>query len=123
MVNPIADTIKLLKRSQNLSQALQGGANGIYHLTIPFVGKTPTIQFSAISDVPTMSADNEELYHSITLRFHIITKRGETEYNPIIREMNKVMQEFGWRRVQTTELYEDGLVIKIVDYRIGVEVE
>ncbi|WP_041914358.1 hypothetical protein [Selenomonas ruminantium] len=123
MANLIADTIKSLKRSHALSQALQGGSNGIYHLTIPFVGKTPTVQFSTVSDVPAMSADNVEIYRSVTIRFHILTKRGEAEYNPIVREMNRIMAEIGWSRVQTTEIYEDGLVIKIVDYRIGVEAE
>ena len=108
-----------LKSDAELTSKLVGGAKGIYHLHGPDAGSYPVIVYSTLSDVPALHADNAEIERRVTVRIHIITKEGQ--YNGIYADVQRLMLGLGFMRVQTNEIYDDGLRILVVDYRIGVD--
>ena len=95
------------------------GVKGIYHQFSPNACKYPNIVYKVISDVPALHGDNMELQSRITVRIHIVTRDGAD--SNIYRRVNKTMIELGFMRVQTVDLMEDGLKIKAIDYRTGVD--
>ena len=95
------------------------GVKGIYHQLSPHGCKYPNIVYKIISDVPALHGDNMELQSRVTVRIHIITKDGN--YHNIYRRVNRIMTDLGFMRVQTVDMIEDGLKMKVIDYRTGVD--
>ncbi len=48
-----------------------------------------------------------------------MTKDGQ--YSSLYADVQRIMRGIGFMRVQTNEIYDDGLRILVVDYRIGVD--
>ena len=92
---------------------------GIYHQLSPHGCKYPNIVYKVISDVPALHGDNRELQSRVTVRVHIVTKDGNN--SDIYRRLNRTMIDLGFMRAQTIDMMEDGLKIKVIDYRIGVD--
>ena len=108
-----------LSTDKTLVSKLKGGKKGIYHLHGPDAGSYPVIVYSTLSDVPALHADNEEIARRVTVRIHIMTKDGQ--YGTLYADVQRIMRGLGFMRVQTNEIYDDGLRILVVDYRIGVD--
>lgn len=53
------------------------------------------------------------------VRIHISTKDGN--YEEIYAAVQRIMLGLGFMRCQATEFFEDGIKVKIVDYRTGVD--
>ena len=92
---------------------------GIFHEFNPKANCLPFIQYSVISDVPSLHGDDKELQSRVTVRIHIVTKDGN--YYEIYRQLNQIMIGLGFMRVQTVDMMEDGLKMKVADYRIGAD--
>lgn len=118
-MNIVQDTIITLKSDKLLCSHLAEEHKSIFHQVSPKSAKFPIIVYSVISEMPVFYADNRELQVQYTLRFHIITKDGA--HSTIYNSLRRVMDSLGYTRGLTTEIYENDLKIKIVDYRIGVE--
>ena len=95
------------------------GVKGIYHQLSPNGCKYPNIVYKVISDVPALHGDDIELQSRVTVRIHIVTKDGN--YHNIYRRVNRTMTDLGFMRVQTVDMIEDGLKIRAIDYRTGVD--
>ena len=93
---------------------------GIFHDFNPNANKLPFIEYSVLSDVPAIHGDDKEIQSRVTVRLHIVTKDGA--YNEIYKKLNKTMTDLGFMRVQAAEITDNGLKIKAIDYRIGVDV-
>ena len=118
----LSDVYQALKSSAELTTQLADGAKSIYHLHSPDAGTYPILQYSTISDVPALEADNREIAQRVTVRIHIITEDGST--SGIEKQIKKIMLgDLHFKRVQTNEINEGKLKIKILDYIIGVKTE
>ena len=95
------------------------GVRGIYHQLSPNGCKFPNIVYKVISDVPALHGDDVELQSRVTVRIHIVTKDGN--YHNIYKRLNRTMIGLGFMRVQTVDMIEDGLKMKVIDYRTGVD--
>lgn len=115
----IAEMVGRLKRDPRLTSRLADGVKGIHHQASPHGCRHPHIVYSIISDVPVLFGDDVELHSRLTVRLHIVTKDGA--YDMIYCDVQRIMQNLGFMRVQTTEFYEDSLKILVIDYRIGVD--
>ena len=111
-----------------LMSLLPNGALSIYHHVAPSVlpNKYPLLIYSAISDVPAMAGDNQEVAHRVTMRIHVITQERNTvteqlKFQNICGLVKQVMTSLGFVRRQTTPYIEDGKAMLIYDYSIGVE--
>lgn len=104
----------------SLVALLPNGEESIFHLQAPSdtVTRYPVIVYSPISDVPALSADDFEAAHRVTIRLHILTRDGQ--YSAIQRHIHRILQGLGFVRVQTMPYREDGEIVLITDYRIGV---
>ena len=91
----------------------------LYHDFNPNANKLPFLTYSVISDVPAIHGDDRELQSRLTVRMHIVTKDGA--YYDAYRRLNQIMIDLGFMRVQTVEMIENGLKMKVIDYRIGVD--
>lgn len=111
--------VRSLREHKGLQGLLADGSSGIYHQSSPDGCRYPNIIYSVISDVPALHGDNQELQSRVTVRIHIVTKDGA--YENIFLAVQSVMLQLGFMRVQTVDVFEDGLKVKVVDYRIGVE--
>lgn len=114
-------TIQALKNNVELCEMLAEGQKSIYHLKSQDAGTYPILIVTFISDVPEAVADDNELLNRITCRIHIITDNGA--YNNIYKQVNNIMNELGYNRKLTTEIFEDDLYIKACDYTIINEIE
>ena len=111
--------MQILKEMVQAIQADKKLGLKIYHEYNPKANKVPFIAYSVISDVPALHGDDKELQSRLTVRVHIVTKDGA--YYEAYRQLNKIMIDLGFMRVQTVDMMEDGLKIKVVDYRIGAD--
>ncbi len=104
-----------------LTAMLADGANSIYHMQAPsdLKNRYPALVYSTISDVPALAGDDEELTHRVSIRVHIITLQGD--YGGLYRAICRDMKELGFARYQAYPYIEDGQIILIADYRIGVD--
>ncbi len=110
-----------LKSDARLTSKLAGRAKGIYHLHGPDAGSYPVIVYSTLSDVPALHADNVEIERRVTVRIHIMTRDGQ--YGSIYADVGRIFRSIGFSRVQTNEIYDDGLRILVADYRKGTGVD
>ena len=96
----------------------------IYHGLSPDAGSYPILVYSIISDVPAVVADATEMERRVTFRIHIVTTDGA--YEPIYREVTRIMLGLGFMRLSTQEIAEQNKnltqFIKVVDFRIGIGV-
>ena len=104
---------------KDMVQAIQADGLKVYHEFNPKANKVPFLTYSVISDVPALHGDNMELQSRVTVRIHIVTKDGA--YYEAYRQLNTIMTDLGFMRVQTVDMIEDGLKMKVVDYRIGAD--
>ena len=110
-----------LKEDATLVSKLAGRAKGIYHVHGPDAGSYPVIVYSTLSDIPALHADNAEIERRVTVRIHIMTEDGR--YGDIYDDVRRIMLSLGFMRVSTNEIYDGGLRILVVDYRIGIGVD
>ena len=115
----MAEVYAALSTDTALVSKLKGGKKGIYHLHGPDAGSYPVIVYSTLSDIPALHADNAEIARRVTVRIHIMTKDGR--YGGIYADVQRILLNIGFMRVQTNEIYDDGLRILVVDYRKGVD--
>lgn len=109
-----------LSSSEKLLSQLHRGKNGIYHGRSPDAGSYPILVYSIISDVPALSADGIEQEHRVTVRIHILTKDGA--YEQIESTVIAIMNDLGFRRLQSVEMAERNAFVKIIDFCIGTGV-
>ena len=118
-----AQVYSALTSDSALIALLAKGTKSIFHLQAPGDNNTryPCLVYSPISDVPALVGDDIEVTHRVTIRIHVVTIDGQ--YNVIYRHINRIMQEMGFTRVQTTQYIDDGRKVLITDYKIGVSSE
>lgn len=115
-----------LNGSEILTRLLSKDKRGqcVYHGLSPYAGSYPILVYSVISDVPAIVADAEEMERRVTLRIHIVTADGA--YEPIYREVLRIMLGLGFMRLSTQEIAEQNKnltqFIKVADFRIGIGV-
>lgn len=105
-----------LRGSSTLTTLLAGGASGIYHGVSPDAGTYPVIVYASISDVPTLSADDELWSHRDTIRITIIDGKNSGKIASIGRAVYAAMTdaEFDWAQSQD---YVDGdTLCRIMDF-------
>lgn len=110
-----------------LMTLLPNGALSIFHYVMPssLPDKYPAVVYSTISDVPTLSGDNQELAHRVTIRIHVITRERNTvteqaKFLNACKAIKQIMKGLGFVRRQTTPFIEEGRAILIYDYGIGI---
>ena len=111
----MAEVYAALSSDKELVAKLKGGRKGIYHLHGPDAGSYPVIVYSTLSDVPALHADNAEIERRVTVRIHILAKDGQ--YGGIYADVGRILLGLGFMRVQTNEIYDDGLSILVADFR------
>ena len=106
-----------------LTAMLADGADSVFHMQAPadLKSRYPALVYSTISDVPAIAGDNEEITHRISIRVHIMTMDGD--YAGPYRQVCKDMAGLGFSRYQAYPYIEDGQIIMIADFRIGVNAE
>ncbi len=111
-----------------LMELLPNGAESIYHTVAPSVlsNKYPLLVYSVISDVPSLTGDDKEIVHRVTIRIHVITAERNTivernKFVAVCRLVKEIMTGLNFVRRQTTVWREEGKVMRIYDFSIGVE--
>ena len=111
-----------------LMELLPNGAESIYHQVAPSVqpNKYPLIVYAVISDVPSLSGDDKEIAHRVTIRLHVITAERNTiiernKFAKVCGLIKQIMTGLNFRRLQTTPYIEDGKAMLIFDFVKGVE--
>ena len=112
-----------LTSDTTLTAMLADGADSVFHMQAPadLKSRYPALVYSTISDVPAIAGDNEEITHRISIRVHIMTLDGD--YAGPYRQVCKDMAGLGFGRYQAYPYIEDGQIIMIADFRIGVNAE
>lgn len=106
-----------LKNNEILMDLLAKADKSIFHLQAPEVfPRLPILVYSPISDVPVLYGDNQEQFHRVTIRIHIITREGD--YYALYSEIKKLMEELGFIRIQTTPLIDGGVKMLVIDFKI-----
>lgn len=103
---------------ENLVGFLPNGTKSIFHIRTPSVKPDyPILVYSVLSDVPSLHGDNEENFHRVTMRIHIIT--GDGDYPQIYAKVKRIMTDLGFVRLQSTPfLDEDGTFMLVTDWKI-----
>ena len=106
-----------------LTAMLADGADSVFHMQAPadLKSRYPALVYSTISDVPAIAGDDEEITHRVSIRVHIMTLDGD--YTGPYRQVCKDMAALGFSRYQAYPYIEDGQIIMIADFRIGVNAE
>lgn len=101
---------------KNLMELLNNDVSSIFHIRAPSVYPDyPILVYSVTNDVPSLHADDEEKFHSVDLRIHIVA--SEPHCPEIYVAVKKIMLRLGFVRLQTTEyLDEDGKFILVTDW-------
>lgn len=112
-----------LTGDSTLTAMLADGADSVYHMQAPadLKSRYPALVYSTISDVPAIAGDNEEITHRVSMRIHIMTLNGD--YAGPYRRVCADMASLGFSRYQAYTYIEDGQIIMIADFRIGVNAE
>jgi hypothetical protein len=112
-----------LKSDTELTALLANGADSIFHMQAPsdLGSRYPVIVYATISDVPAIAGDDGEITHRVSMRIHIMTLNGD--YAGLYRQVCKDMASLGFSRYQAYSYVEDGQIIMIADFRIGVNAE
>lgn len=106
-----------------LTDMLSDGADSVFHMQAPsdLESRYPALVYSVISDVPAIVGDDSEITHRVSMRVHILTLDGD--YGGIYRRVCADMSELNFSRYQAYPYIEEGQIIMIADYRIGVDSE
>lgn len=106
-----------------LTAMLADGADSVFHMQAPadLKSRYPALVYSTISDVPAIAGDDDEITHRLSMRIHIMTLNGD--YAGLYRQVCKDMASLGFSRYQAYPYIEDGQIIMIADFRIGVNAE
>ena len=112
-----------LTSDTTLIAMLADGADSVFHMQAPadLKSRYPALVYSTISDVPAIAGDNEEITHRVSMRIHIMTLNGD--YAGPYRRVCADMASLGFSRYQAYPYIEDGQIIMIADFRIGVSAE
>lgn len=112
-----------LTGDSTLTAMLADGADSVFHMQAPadLKSRYPALVYSTISDVPAIAGDNEEITHRVSIRVHIMTLDGD--YAGLYRRVCSDMTGLGFSRYQAYPYIEDGQLIMIADFRIGVNAE
>ena len=112
-----------LKSDTELTALLANGAGSIFHMQAPsdLGSRYPAIVYATISDVPAIAGDDGEITHRVSIRVHILTLDGD--YTGLYRRVCSDMTGLGFSRYQAYPYIEDGQLIMIADFRIGVNAE
>jgi hypothetical protein len=112
-----------LTSDTTLTAMLADGADSVYHMQAPadLKSRYPALVYSTISDVPAIAGDDEEITHRVSMRIHIMTLNGD--YAGPYRRVCADMASLGFSRYQAYSYIEDGQIIMIADFRIGVSAE
>lgn len=106
-----------------LTAMLADGADSVFHMQAPadLKSRYPALVYSTISDVPAIAGDDGEITHRVSMRIHIMTLNGD--YASPYRRVCADMASLGFSRYQAYSYVEDGQIIMIADFRIGVSAE
>lgn len=112
-----------LTGDSTLTAMLADGADSVYHMQAPadLKSRYPALVYSTISDVPAIAGDDDEITHRVSIRVHIMTLDGD--YAGPYRRVCADMASLGFARYQAYSYIEDGQIIMIADFRIGVSAE
>lgn len=112
-----------LTSDTTLTAMLADGADSVFHMQAPadLKSRYPALVYSTISDVPAIAGDDEEITHRVSMRIHIMTLNGD--YAGPYRRVCADMASLGFARYQAYLYIEDGQIIMIADFRIGVSAE
>lgn len=112
-----------LTGDSTLTAMLADGADSVYHMQAPadLKSRYPALVYSTISDVPAIAGDDGEITHRVSMRIHIMTLNGD--YASPYRRVCADMASLGFSRYQAYPYIEDGQIIMIADFRIGVNAE
>ena len=112
-----------LTGDSTLTAMLADGADSVYHMRAPadLKSRYPALVYSTISDVPAIAGDDDEITHRVSMRIHIMTLDGD--YAGLYRRVCSDMTGLGFSRYQAYPYIEDGQLIMIADFRIGVNAE
>ena len=112
-----------LTSDTTLTAMLADGADSVFHMQAPadLKSRYPALVYSTISDVPAIAGDDEEITHRVSIRVHIMTLDGD--YAGPYRRVCADMASLGFSRYQAYPYIEDGQIIMIADFRIGVSAE
>ena len=99
---------------------LAEGAGGVWADLTDYSGRRPVIAYSVISDVPILSGDDAEYQSAVTMRIHIVVDTG-SDYGKIYAVTNPLMLGLGYMRYQCNEIIDDGHIVYVTDYKIGVD--
>ena len=89
--------------NENLAGMLPRMTDGslpVFHLAAPAgdVKRYPVLVYAPISDVPVLFTDDEETFHSVTIRISIVTNDGQ--YSEIYKIIRQIMtKELDFKRV------------------------
>lgn len=110
-----------LTSDTTLTAMLADGADSVFHMQAPadLKSRYPALVYSTISDVPAIAGDDDEITHRVSMRIHIMTLNGD--YAGLYRQVCKDMASLGFSRYQAYSYVEDGQIIMIADFRIGVD--
>lgn len=110
-----------LTSDTTLTAMLADGADSVFHLQAPadLESRYPALVYSTISDVPAIAGDDDEITHRVSMRIHIMTLNGD--YAGPYRRVCADMASLGFSRYQAYSYIEDGQIIMIADFRIGVD--
>lgn len=112
-----------LKSDTELTALLANGTASIFHMQAPsdLGSRYPAVVYATISDVPAIAGDDGEIAHRVSIRVHILTLDGD--YTGLYRRVCSDMTGLGFSRYQAYPYIEDGQLIMIADFRIGVNAE
>lgn len=112
-----------LTSDSTLTAMLADGADSVFHMQAPadLKSRYPALVYSTISDVPAIAGDDGEITHRVSIRVHIMTLDGD--YASPYRRVCADMASLGFSRYQAYPYIEDGQIIMIADFRIGVSAE
>lgn len=118
-----AAVYEALTSDTTLTAMLADGADSVFHLQSPadLESRYPALVYSTISDVPAIAGDDDEITHRVSMRIHIMTLNGD--YAGPYRRVCADMASLGFSRYQAYSYIEDGQIIMIADFRIGVSAE
>lgn len=91
--------------------------NRIYTAVSDDAGTYPVVVLSIIDDVPSLHADDLEIYSDVRFQLTIITDDGE--YDAIEQLIKNDMTEINARRKITTDIKEDNKYEHILQYVIS----
>ena len=92
------------------------GVKGIYHNQAEAQVKLPYVVYSVPVCKPDFFADDNILYYSASVRFHIVTKDGN--FFPIEKQIEAFMLQLDAVRYSSFDFRDHKELTKIIDFRL-----